>query len=109
MVTWADSHDVQVAAKEWTEGQKTCRVNGHAWEPLTVRHRPGVFSVMQRCPRCRNERRQDVNEQGYPVSDWKPYYYDGYLLKGLGRVGADGRAVLRLDLITRLPIEEEPD
>ena len=109
MVTWAETRDVQVAAKEWTDEQKRCRINGHAWEPLTVRHRPGVFHVMQRCDRCRNERHQDVNEQGYPVTNWVTNYYEGYLLKGLGRVGSDGRAVLRLDVLAHLPIEEEPD
>jgi len=109
MTTWATPADVSRASEEWTEAQKQCRVYGHSWRPLTVRHRPGVYTVLQRCARCRNEREQQVNEQGYPVDGWRMSYYDGYLLKNLGRVGTDGRAVLRLAVLMGLNIEEEPD
>lgn len=108
MTTWATPQDVERAAEDWTDAQKQCRVYGHSWRPLTVRHRPGVYTVLQRCGRCRNEREQQVNEQGYPIDGWKINYYEGYLLKNLGRVGVDGRAVIRLNVMLGLPIEEEP-
>lgn len=109
MTTWAAPEDVENAARSWSDGQVNCRVYGHAWRPLTVIHRPGVFTIHQRCGRCRNEREQDVNEQGYPVSPWRPTYVDGYLLKKLGRVGVDGRAVLRLQSIQGLYVNEVQD
>lgn len=108
MTTWATPQDVQRAAENWTDAQKQCRIYGHNWRPLTVRHRPGVYTVLQRCNRCANERQQEVNEQGYPINGWSMSYYGGYLLKSLGRVGSDGRAVLRLDVLLGLHIEEEP-
>ena len=109
MTTWATPQDVERAAENWTNEQKQCRVYGHAWRPLTVRHRPGVYTEMQRCERCRNERGQQINDRGYPIEGWRMHYYDGYLLKQLGRVGSEGRAVLRLDVLMGLHIEEEPD
>jgi hypothetical protein len=109
VTTWATSQDVERAAENWTSNQKQCRVYGHSWRPLTVRHRPGVYTVLQRCERCSNERKQQVNDAGYPIDGWTMSYFDGYLLKALGRVGVDGRAVLRLDVLMDLPIEEEPD
>lgn len=109
MTTWAEASDIEVAANSWSDGQIACRVYGHNWRPLTVRHRPGVFTILQRCNRCSNERQQQINEQGFPLDQWRMTYRDGYLLKNLGRVGQDGRAVLRLKNLTGLYIEEEPE
>jgi hypothetical protein len=107
MTNWATPEDVEKAASNWTPGQKACRVYGHAWQPLQVSHRPGLYTVRQWCPRCRNERRQEIDERGYPQSKWHPSYQDGYLLKNIGRVGVDGRAILRLDTLLSLPVVEE--
>jgi hypothetical protein len=109
MTDWAAPEDVRNAAVNWTEGQVNCRVFGHAWRPLTVTHQPGVYTIFQRCGRCRNERQQEVDERGYAVSNWHTRYVDGYLLRKLGRVGTDGRAVLRLQSIRGLPITEVQD
>ena len=109
MTSWASPADVERAAETWSDGQVNCRTYGHAWRPLTVSHRPGVYTIFQRCGRCRSERHQEVNEQGYQISTWKIHYEDGYLLHNLGRVGADGRAVLRLVTLRGLSIVEEPE
>lgn len=109
MSDWAAPEDVRDAAANWTDGQVNCRVYGHAWRPLTVTHRPGLYTIFQRCGRCRNERQQEVNERGYPVSPWRMTYVDGYLLRKLGRVGVDGRAVLRLQSLRGLPVIEAQD
>lgn len=108
MTTWASPRDVERASEGWSDGQVNCRTYGHAWRALTVTHRPGVYTVFQRCGRCRTERHQEVNEQGYAVSQWHMRYEDGYLLRNLGRVGSDGRAVLRLKTLLGLSIVEEP-
>jgi len=50
-----------------------------------------------------------VNERGYPVSTWRTTYVDGYLLHKVGRVGQDGRAVLRLKSITNSYVNEVQD
>lgn len=72
-------------------------------------HRPGFYTVYQRCGRCRNERQQEVNERGYPVTGWRMTYVEGYLLRKLGRVGPDSRAMLRLRSINGLYINEVQD
>jgi cytochrome c553 len=108
VTTWATAQDVERAANNWSDGQVACRAYGHQWRPLTARHRPGVYTILQRCGRCHNERQQQINESGYPITGWYISYQDNYLLKKLGRVGVDGRAVLRLVTLRNLYIEEEP-
>lgn len=109
MTEWANPSDVERAAREWTEGQMNCRVYGHSWNPLQVTHAPGVYTIYQRCQRCRNERHQDVNDRGYPITEWRTRYQDGYLLRNVGRLGTDGRAVLRLFTLHHLPVVELVD
>ena len=108
MTTWATPADVEHAANQWTEGQTNCRVYGHNWRPLQVSHRIGVYTIYQRCSRCHSERHQEVDERGYPLAGWQINYVEGYLLRKLGRVGTDGRAVLRLATIRNLYVVEEP-
>lgn len=106
MTYWATPQDVERAADGWTDDQITCRVYGHNWQPWTIRHSPGLFTILQRCGRCGNGRQQEINDRGYPVSGWRPSYQEGYLLKGVGRLGIDGRAVLRLATLRVLYVEE---
>lgn len=109
MADWATPEDVASAATQWSDGQVNCRVYGHVWRPLTVTHRPGVYTIYQRCGRCRCDRWQEVDDRGYPLSGWNITYIDGYLMKNLGRLGSDGRAVLRLRTFRGLPIHEVQD
>jgi hypothetical protein len=66
-----------------------------------------LYTIWQRCGRCRTERRQEIDEQGYPQSSWRMTYTEGYLLRNMGRVGTDGRAVLRLATLEGFSIIEE--
>lgn len=109
MTDWATPGDVERAAEQWTDDQVTCRTYGHGWRPRTVTHRPGVYTVSQRCSRCGTWRTQQINEQGYALSGWRMTYTEGYLLQRVGRVGADGRAVLRIVNLRSANIIEEPD
>lgn len=110
MATWAERSTVENALVGWSDAQIACRAYQHTWRAHTVQHRPGVYTIIQRCSRCYNRRTQDMNEQGYPVSPWRMEYRDGYLLPSQsGRVGADGRAALRLATLRNLTIEEVPE
>lgn len=109
MTTWATAGDIERAAEEWTDDQVACRTYGHTWRPRTVTHRPGVYTVVQRCPRCTTVRAQQINESGYPLGGWRMSYDDGYLLHHVGRIGYDGRAVLRITNLRSMTITEEPD
>lgn len=106
MTTWATTEAIQSAADDWTDGQVQCRSYGHAWRSLTATHVPGVYTIYQRCQRCTTERSQDMNDSGYVLGPWRLHYVDGYLLKNLGRVGQDGRAVLRLSSLRSIEVRE---
>jgi hypothetical protein len=95
---------VEDAAEKWSKAVLACRVNGHSWSGYySVGHRPGLYTVVQRCTRrCGLWREGDMNDYGYMVSAWRPHYPEGdrYLMpKGQGRVTTDGKAALRLRLI----------
>lgn len=108
---WADPKVVKKAAEEWTDGQIECRIYAHNWNPLTVHHHSprrgvgGYYIVRQRCPRCRNERTMVMDENGY-TNGWQMHYKEGYRLQNLGRVGTEGRAVLRIASIRHTTVIE---
>lgn len=109
MTTWASEAAVEEAMREWTLDQQACRLDGHTWRPRTAFHRPGFYTITQRCSRCRNERERDIDEQGYPVTRWSIKYRKTYLLEGLGRVGQNGKALLRLESLRNMTIVEVED
>lgn len=110
MTDWASPADVEAAAEQWSDNQVACRTYGHNWRPRTVTHRPGIYTVMQRCSRCSLPRTQQMNESGYLLSGWHiDYRGSDYLLQGMGRVGTHGRAVLRIVNLRSATIMEEPD
>lgn len=109
MTTWASRDAVESALTDWSDAQIACRAYQHNWRPLNVVHRPGFYTVSQRCSRCRNERTQDITEQGYVATPWRMVYREGYLLKNAGRVGIDGRAALRLATLRNLTVNEVVD
>src|SRR4029077_3374336 len=100
MTVWADPDDVAEAAEGWSEGQIECRALGqHPWRNRTWFVRGPATVLVQRCPRCLNERVRDLDSQGYWVSEWRRSYEPGYLLVGKGRLGDDARAPLRLQMV----------
>lgn len=104
---YASRSAVEDAAYDWNDGQIVCRANNlHAWKPFTARRGRGYILLTQRCTRCFNRRTAEMDEQGYLITRWKIEYREGYLLKGLGRVGPDGRAALRLATLRGLTITD---
>jgi hypothetical protein len=98
------------AMSRWTAGVLECRAEGyHPWRRLSVAHRPGVLTVFQRCPRCRNERERDINEQGYPLTKWRRSYREGFLLRGLGRLDHDDKAHLMIASLQQMEWIEVDD
>lgn len=109
MTKWAGERDVAEAIERWSHRQVECRAYGHNWRSLTVFHRPGVYTITHRCQRCRNERQREIDEQGGVLNSWRFTYRAGYLLEGLGRLGADGKALLRLSNLAEQTIVEVRD
>ncbi len=109
MTRWADVGQVAAAVEQWSDGQIQCRAYGHNWRSLTVFHRPGYYTITQRCARCRNERERDITEQGATVGSWSMRYTKGYLLDNAGRVDTRGRDLIRLASLQSLSIVEVTD
>lgn len=102
---WADPSAVATAAEEWSDSTVACRIYGHGWTSSSVTRAGEAFIVRQRCGRCTNSREQEMDSRGY-ASPWKYIYSDGYLAHDLGRIGGEGRAVLRLAALRNLTILE---
>lgn len=103
MTTWAQPTAVEEAAAGWSDRTLHCRIYGHGWTPSSVTRAGQGFVVRQQCKRCTNSREQEMDSRGY-ASPWKYIYSDGYLTKDLGRIGGDGRAVLRIAALRNLTI-----
>lgn len=107
MTDYADRGVVEDAIEGWTDGQIVCRANNqHAWKPFTVQRGVGYLLITQRCTRCLNRRTAEMDNDGYMLTRWSIDYRTGYLLEGLGRVGPDGRAALRLATLRGLTITD---
>lgn len=108
MTKWAEPQNVQAATQRWNDNIVACRTYGHSWRPLTVFMDSNGYTVQQRCSRCGNRRAQEMDLRGF-ATPWRYSYTDGYLTKDLGRIGTDGRAVLRLAAIRNLTVREVPE
>lgn len=107
MTKWADPSAVADAAEEWSDKIVACRIYGHGWTASSVTRSGTGFTLVQRCNRCTNRRRQEMDSRGF-ATPWTYVYSDGYLTNDLGRIGNEGRAVLRLASLRNLTILE-PD
>lgn len=105
---WADPDRVVSATEEWSDKVVACRIYGHGWKPLSVTRDSSGFTVTQRCTSCGNRRVQAMDFRGF-AGPWTYIYKEGYLTKDLGRIGSDGRAVLRLAAIRNLTVREIAD
>lgn len=110
---WADVETVADAIGGWTDAQIACRTNGHAWKDATVSHRPGFYTIHQRCTRnCGCWRECDMTDEGYLVGGWQASYPKNgkYLLpSGSGRVGQNGQALMRLERVRKARVIEVDD
>jgi hypothetical protein len=115
MSDYASRQDVEEAAADWTAAVLQCRLhNRHNWEPMMVTHDRYGYTVSERCSRtisnrvsrCGCTRTFDMDARGYISKPHISYPQEGYLLKGLGRVDADGRAALRLVWVTGMNVTE---
>lgn len=109
MAEWATRADVEEAAANWSEAVITCRLRKHKWNPLTATHDRYGWSVRERCSRrCGCEQTYDIDNRGYASKPKIVYPKDTeYLLKGKGRVTADGQAALRLLWVKGLKMLKE--
>lgn len=108
---YAAIEQVEEAAHAWSNAILMCRLYGHAWKPSTVTRNNRGYTVRQRCTRrCGCEREMLMDSRGYVVKRWALHYTDGYLLdKHTGRIGPDGKAVMRIVSLRHLTVIEGDD
>lgn len=93
----ADVSDVQAHLSAIPRKWIQCRVRRHDFRDLTAgRYPDGDYWAVLECRRCRTLRYEDLDDEGY-LLQVSYRYPDGYQLEpGTGRVGADGRAAMRI-------------
>lgn len=101
---YAAPKDVRKMAQTWDQDQLECRLYGHDWKPQRANQdgKTLLIAVVQLCPRCDSERHQEISGRtGAVFAQWIDYG-EGYLMQGMGRIGSDGRNVLRLEAVTQI-------
>ena len=89
-------------AKRYDASMLDCRTIGHAWRPQSAAWlQGGGIEQILGCSRCEAKRIQYLDKQGY-VTGRHYDYPEGYSIPGMGHMGADGRAVLRLASVRKM-------
>lgn len=98
---FATADAVKKAAKTMPDEHVHCRTLGHVYATRKVEpiKNGGYFEVVQ-CVTCTFSKETTYDRYGY-MTGQKTFYPDGYLLKGLGRLRTDTRAVLKVDSLKR--------
>lgn len=86
---------------------RECRDWRHAWRAWRAWKIRGGFEEHRRCEHCGAVVERLLDSQGYQVRR-RIRYPEGYLVKGLGRLGEDGRAELRLAAARDAAKREQP-
>ena len=99
--------------EKWPEEFLRCRSTNHPWHPsrATYNRNYGVYTVVERCPRCKAERKYHLGRYGTREGSVSISYPDGYLVKGGGgRIDQTGRDQIRLAMLQgALTIVEDDD
>lgn len=78
-----------------TGEQLLCRDLQHSWSPYTARREGDGFLRTLICTRCKSEKYQRLDRDGYIVST-RMSYPTGYLRRDEGRLTSSDRAELRI-------------
>lgn len=98
---------VQDWAAELPEKFLHCREMGHNWRPLMAgKYKDGGYTRTLRCSRCRMRKTQELSSRGMVIGS--PHYTppEGYYTKGLGAITGEGRGLLRLASLSRIPLQD---
>lgn len=82
-----------------TEDQLVCRDIQHSWSPYTARRVKSGYVRTLICVRCKAEKYQTLDQDGY-ITGSRMSYPVGYLRSKKGRLTIHDRAALRVRNIT---------
>ena len=93
-----DMDTLRDLADEWPDDYVSCRARMHAWEGRTAALEGSVIDVEEMCLRCKSTRAFHISAvTGEQLTRPAISYASGYLApKGSGRMGADGRGLMRI-------------
>lgn len=95
-VRFVSADEAEKIAEELPDHFLMCRELPHAFMPFNATmDRHGIIERTLRCVRCQTRRIMGVNSANGEILFSKYEYPDGYLLKGVGRLSAEGRNVMR--------------
>lgn len=88
--------------------RRECRGWQHHWAAWRAWKIRGGFEEHRRCVHCGSVIVRLLDSRGYQISR-RIRYADGYLRKGMGRLGEDDRAELRLAAVREAAKREQPE
>lgn len=98
----ADPAAVQELVQEWPSEYLACRSGNHHWTPYTVEDARTFWLVTEKCPRCTATREWDMSPvTGEQFGPKRIKYPEGFLAQGVGRIGDEGRNMIRLASVVR--------
>lgn len=97
----ASVKDVKSAVHDLAEEHLRCRDIGHVWHQYRVKRVRGGFERSMFCRSCKTNKHQFLSTRGEILAS-NYTYNEGYQFRGLGRVQADGKSVLRLESLNRI-------
>lgn len=97
----ATARQIQEALSDIKDEYLMCRDIGHNWRQYAVRKARGGFERSMFCRQCKTARHQFISNRGEILSN-QYSYVDGYQFRGLGRIVAEGKGLIRLETIDRV-------
>lgn len=97
-----DPAAVERLIQEWPDEFLACRSGNHHWAPSRVDDARSFWIITEVCPRCRGKRMYDVSPRdGRQFGEKRYDMPDGYAAKDVGRIGVEGRNMIRLASVLR--------
>lgn len=105
----ANPREVRKAVEGMSDDMLLCRrMRQHSWTPSAASKVRGGYREVLVCTRCEAVKERKYNGRGHVMDYGTVRYPEGYLLKGVGRLGEAGRDVINLASLQRA-IEKLPD
>lgn len=96
----ATARDIQKALANINDDHLQCRDIGHNWRQYAVRKARGGYERSMFCRQCKTARHQFISSKGDVLTN-SYSYAEGYQLRGVGRLAAEGKGIIRLTTIER--------
>lgn len=104
----ATPKEVRQAVVKMPETFLRCRDLGHTWLQYRVKRIRGGFERSLFCRSCKTNKHMFISPKGEILAS-NYVYNDGYQIQGMGRIQAEGKAVMRLEALDRVLAEGEYD